>query len=152
MTSRGQPISFEGKIVHPIWRISLAPGEGVAIRFVAWTPDVPQGLRMSLDTATGRLVVAGEEIREVVLWRETAPPRPIVLMPKARRRPQVLAVWNVWRGGGPSSCDAWIGNCGMIVEEAGATLSLRCSDGVGPPNFEDLVVEIERVPPAALSA
>lgn len=145
MASRGQPIPFEGKLVHGIWRIPLVAGEGVAIRFVSWTPDMPQGLRMSLDTAKGRLVVGGEEIREVVLWTETAPARPIVLLPKAQRRPQVLAVWNVWRGGGPSSCDAWIGNCGMIVEEDAPNLRLRCSDGVGPPNFEDLVVEISRV-------
>lgn len=113
------------------------------MRFISWSNEVAQGMRMSLDTKKGMLAVDGEEIRELVLWVETAPPRPIVVVPQSRLRPQVLAVWNVCKR--TSGCDAWIGNCGMLVEEAGPNLTLRCSDGVGPPNFEDLVVEIGRV-------
>ena len=45
---------------------------------------------------------------------------------------------------GPSgTTQAWIGNAGIVVDKASdASWTLRCSDGVGPTNFDDLVVHV----------
>jgi len=37
---------------------------------------------------------------------------------------------------------AWLGNAGMLVETQDDAVILKCSDGVGSPDFEDLVVEL----------
>jgi hypothetical protein len=38
---------------------------------------------------------------------------------------------------------AWIGDAGMLIDEEGDRVRLRCSDGVGGISFTDLVVELE---------
>jgi len=56
----------------------------------------------------------------------------------------VFHLWNGWRIGG--TAHSWTGNCGIVVEDLtpppGANLRFRlwCSDGLGDPSFDDLVV------------
>ena len=56
----------------------------------------------------------------------------------------VLQIWNGWCVGGQNH--AWLGNSGIIVEDLeappGANLRFRmwCSDGLGDPSFDDLVI------------
>jgi hypothetical protein len=50
-------------------------------------------------------------------------------------------VWNCWEVNGVMH--AWLGNAGMRVERTpNGAIQLRCSDGDGVPDFEDLVVRI----------
>jgi len=56
----------------------------------------------------------------------------------------VIQIWNSWSVAGTPH--AWTGNSGILVEPLpspeGVSLRQRlwCSDGLGPPTFEDLVV------------
>ena len=67
-------------------------------------------------------------------------------------RPVTLQVWNSWLIGDAEH--AWTGNSGVVVEEldvpdgADARLRLWCSDGLGDPQFDDLVVVITIGPKA----
>ncbi len=64
----------------------------------------------------------------------------------APARPVTLQLWNSWLIGDAEH--AWTGNSGVVVEEldvpegADARLRLWCSDGLGDPQFDDLVVVI----------
>lgn len=62
------------------------------------------------------------------------------------QRPVTLQLWNSWLIGGGEH--AWTGNSGLVIEElevpegANTRLRLWCSDGLGDPQFDDLVVVI----------
>lgn len=59
-------------------------------------------------------------------------------------KPAVLQLWNSWLLG--EAEHAWTGNSGIVVEEldppaeAKSQMRLWCSDGLGDPQFDDLVV------------
>lgn len=74
---------------------------------------------------------------------------------KQKRRPVSLQFWNSWLVGDAEH--AWTGNSGLVVEELdtpeGANIRLRlwCSDGLGDPQFDDLVVVVTIGPKAGLT-
>jgi hypothetical protein len=56
-----------------------------------------------------------------------------------------VRIWNAWwedaLGG---FMNAWKGNAGFLTEpDPDGSLWLRCSDGIGDPNFTDLVVRVD---------
>lgn len=52
-----------------------------------------------------------------------------------------LRIWNAWRDN--DLTQAWLGNAGMrVIPGEGGSLTLRCSDGEGEPDFDDLVAEV----------
>jgi len=61
-----------------------------------------------------------------------------------RQKPVTLQLWNSWLLGDAEH--AWTGNSGIVVEsldapdDASARMRLWCSDGLGDPQFDDLVV------------
>jgi hypothetical protein len=57
------------------------------------------------------------------------------------RRDKNLDIWNSWSYEGVDS--SWLGNAGMLVESSATGYLLRCSDGLGDPAFDDLVVRVE---------
>jgi len=64
--------------------------------------------------------------------------------PVGLQKPVTLQLWNSWLLGDAEH--AWTGNSGIVVElldppaEANAQMRLWCSDGLGDPQFDDLVV------------
>lgn len=67
---------------------------------------------------------------------------------------RTLQVWNTWLVG--EAQHAWTGNSGIVVEELDAPgevsqrLRLWCSDGLGDPSFDDLVLVLTVGPRSAL--
>ena len=63
---------------------------------------------------------------------------------KNSTKPAVLQLWNSWLLGDAEH--AWTGNSGIVIEEldppseAKSQVRLWCSDGLGDPQFDDLVV------------
>src|SRR5881397_2580858 len=51
---------------------------------------------------------------------------------------------NSWDQGG--ILQSWLGNAAMLIEEKEGSVILRCSDGLGDPEFGDLVVELGFAP------
>ncbi|WP_448811810.1 hypothetical protein [Agromyces bauzanensis] len=112
----------------------------LTIRFVSSAAALPQGLHVKV--RGGSLEIGGVIAADMVLWRDTAPETVQVAVRWSPRGPRSLRIWNTWRDGGVSQ--AWLGNAGMRVDtREDGRLTFRCSDGVGEPDFEDLVATME---------
>jgi hypothetical protein len=96
---------------------------------------------LGIDIDPGTLIIAGEKASKMILRLDTAPDIvEVVYVPS--RKGSMISIFNEWinEDGGT---DAWLMHAGMLVEETGNKMVLRCSDGRGEPTFDDLVVEIE---------
>ncbi|MCE9637678.1 MAG: hypothetical protein K8T90_18415 [Planctomycetes bacterium] len=134
--TRGGPIRYEGHDVHPAYEITTSAPIALDVGFVRASPTVRQALRVAVDGGT--ILVNGQQLRDVILWTDTAPPRQrLDVQPNGAQCR--ITVWNAWDDGG---MQAWIGDCGMLIEPTSTGVRLRCSDGVGGPDFDDLVVEL----------
>lgn len=136
--SRGGPISYRGVTVHAIHEIAIAGRATLAVRFVRFSEQVRQGLRLAVDGGT--LLVNDQSLREVVLWADTAPRNVRVQVTSTGAR-CVVKIWNVWQDE-TGAMQAWIGDCGMVVEPTSLGAVLKCSDGLGGPTFTDLIAEV----------
>ncbi len=123
-----EPYEFDESIIST--SITLVADQARRIEF-GLVPDEPE-----LDDVDVDVDVDDTEPRSV-----TKPARPVTLQ-----------VWNSWLIGDAEH--AWTGNSGVVVEEldvpdgADARLRLWCSDGLGDPQFDDLVVVITIGPKA----
>jgi len=138
LESRGAPIPFGGQQVHSIYRFEVVTRAAVRVTFVRADPSVREALRFKIEG--GDFVVRGQVLKDVVLWSDTAPrDSDIDVLPTGSGC--LVKVWNAWAD---ENCimQAWIGNGGMVIEEHAGWVRLRCSDGVGAPDFNDLVVDL----------
>ena len=107
-------------------------------------PDIEQSLRIR--SKTGQITVVGtdfEPSQSVLVLAETYPAFEIEFT-ELEADTGVLQIWNSWiLGDGEHS---WIGNSGIVVEPlavpegASDRNRLWCSDGLGDPDFDDLVL------------
>lgn len=136
--SRGEPVSWGGRLVHASYERRVSPGEQLTLTVVS-ARDVPlQGIRMKL--RGGRLQIAEfEPVADVVLWTNSAPP--IVRFRCVTKKPAELRVWNCWEDE-RRVMQAWIGNAGLEIEELGhGGVRLRCN-ARHEVTFDDLVFEL----------
>lgn len=136
--AKGEPIDFEGRTVHALYKRDLQAGDRFTVEFLSWNKDRAQGV--NLRTKGGALEVNEANSSTISLWVDTAPPRVDVLCVK-KPRDGVLMVSNQWRR--PDGVeDEWTNNAAIIVEHADRRVVLRCSDGIGRPTFDDLIIEL----------
>lgn len=139
MASRGKPVVYEGRLVHAaVFRHVVKQGRFI-VRFVKAVPKPVQALGLHIDP--GKLFIEDDESPKMILRLDTAPDV-VEVRYRAGRNGSRISIFNEWineQGG----IDAWLVHAGMIVEETGNRISLRCSDGRGEPTFDDLIVEIE---------
>jgi hypothetical protein len=148
-----QPIELEGRLVHPMLRLTVEDGESISIGWVSVASPRSQGLVMRLRHpeirgAKGRggmLRAAGTESPVIGLWSETAanPTRVEVAHVAPGAELQISNQWRTEDG----RVDEWFQNYGMLIEVLGeGQYILRCSDGMHPagPTFDDLVARIGR--------
>jgi hypothetical protein len=139
-SARAAPVALDdGRLVHMLHELPplTAPAE-LRLSLRAGAPR-PQGLR--LRARGGRMLVNGQDLEDVVLWADTAPPEVVVALRPAQS--MTVRAWNVWRDD-RGAMQAWIGDAGMLVEPG----RLRCSDGYDRPSFTDLEVTLGLNPPA----
>jgi hypothetical protein len=88
----------------------------------------------------GTIVVDNKELKDVVLWRDTAP-HEMTIVCKSDRRAE-LRVWNCWRDD-RGTIQAWVGNSGMSVQpgDDGNRMTIECNSQP-TVTFEDLVFEL----------
>lgn len=111
----------------------------VILSFASSNSNFRQGLRIKI--RGGELTIDGVTASEFVLWRDTAPPAVDVEVSWKAKGARSLRIWNCWEHNGVMH--AWIGNAAMRVDDVGAgTVRLRCSDGEGNPDFDNLVAEV----------
>ena len=99
--------------------------------------DRSQTIKMAVDR--GELRANGVVVPTVAVWSHTAPET--AELDVVGRRAKSLDIWNSWSFEGVDS--SWLGNAGILVESSATGHLLRCSDGLGDPSFDDLVVRIE---------
>ena len=137
--SRGEPFEFAGKLVHAILEREVESGTKLQIVFHRFNPSVPQALDTVLEK--GHLLIANQKFKKgAILWTETAP-RVVEVVCITKLARTTFKAWNAWKDEDGITM-AWIGNGGMLIEEREGVTVLKCSDGVGEPQFDDLVVEI----------
>ncbi len=125
----------------PLYSLFELPNDAseLTIRFVSVRSRLPQGLR--LRARGGAMTVGSTTTDDLVLWTDTAPDTVQVKVAWKSRGGRSLRVWNAWRVKGVTQ--AWLGNAGMRVSVGeGRVFQLRCSDGEGDPDFQDLVAEV----------
>ena len=153
-SQRSDRIRVDETEVLSMVELVLEPDSSLEVIVESARKDVAQGLSLRTKTAVMSVrrspddaETSGDEI-EIVDTEVQC-----VQLPGAPIRSEIegpddveaiVKVWNTWRLG--DSDHAWTGNCGIIVEEleapAGAQWRKRlwCSDGLGDPSFDDLVV------------
>ena len=139
MASRGKPIIYERRVVHGAVFCHMARTGRFIVRFLKAIPNPVQALRIDIDP--GKLIIEGEEGPKMILRLDTCPDV-IEVRYRLLGIGSTITFYNAWINE-DGVIDAWLMNAGMLVEEAGDRMLLRCSDGRGQPTFDDLIVEIE---------
>ena len=127
---------WQGSTVHSVFELNVSDGDVVSIERLSASPTRAQALKLALDKGSFR--ANGLLLPSVAVWSHTAPA--IVNLDVVGRRAHSVDVWNGWSFDGVDS--SWLGNAGMIVDKLDDGFVFRCSDGLGQPTFDDLVVQV----------
>lgn len=133
----GRKTKWQGTTIYSVYQLPVSEGDIVTVRRISASPRRAQALKLAVDR--GSLRANGIIADTVGIWTHTAPQ--VASVEVVGRRARSLDVWNSWSGDGVDS--SWLANAAMVVDESGGTTVLRCSDGLGEPSFDDLVVSIE---------
>jgi hypothetical protein len=137
--AQGAPVEVDGQTAHMMYELPPVT-EPARLRItLTVNAERPEGVR--LKARNGTVVVNDQELDDVVLWSDSAPPEVLAELRPAGKKPMSLRVWNVWRDS-TGAMQAWIGDAGMLVEDDDGRVTLRCSDGFDRPSFDDLVAEL----------
>lgn len=137
--SKGAAIHVDGRKVFNMYRRPVSAGQTVTVRARPAMHSPVQGLRIKL--AEGVIAIKDQRLKEVVVWLDTAP-LDFEFSCRPTKQSTELRVWNCWRD--PNGVmQAWIGNAGMIAEETGPDVLLRCSTGVADFEPGQLSVELK---------
>ena len=137
--AKGGPIEVDGRLVHGIFRRRVESVTTVRLMRQSTSASGPiTGLRLKVQR--GKLRVNDESLTDVVLWSDTSPDE-VLLRCEVPKGGSELRVWNCWRDD-QRVMQAWLANAGMLVEEHGRLVTLRCSSGPGGVSFSDLVVQL----------
>ena len=133
-------IEWNGMTLHGLFEFDNVPDQ-FRLEFLGSKPLPVQGVQLRI--RGGKLEIDGVEATDFVLWTDTAPSSVAVTVRPTGRGKTTLKLWNVWRGG-LDVTQAWLGNAAIHVEGSAdpTHVVLRCSDGEGEPDFEDLVVGV----------
>lgn len=128
-------LEWDGGLVYGLYEFPRIPRR-FTVDFISSKDDPVQGLNFKM--RGGVMSVDGVETDDLLLWRDTAPDQVDVVVHTRSKAKASLKVWNVWRGGSDVT-QAWLGNAAIRVDEKGDRVDLHCSDGDGPPTFDDLI-------------
>lgn len=136
-------ITVRGRIVRAVVHVPVRDGTLLRLVRTRCNEHRPEAVKLALDD--GVLEVNGIQATQIALWSDTSPEEVTVRV--HCDGPTTLDVWNAWLIGGVDT--AWLGNAGIVAKPMTDGQALHCSDGVGPADFTDLVVEIHVKHPTA---
>jgi hypothetical protein len=139
--ARSNEIEYRGRRVYAAYKLEqIPPGAVLGIRWIQAKSNPVQGLQ--LHSRPGSLKIEGHTAKHIIVWRDTAPDHITAqVVGTPRSKPVDIVIRNTWRTSAGSMASSQ-GNAGMVVERIEAEAVLNCSDGEGPPQFDDLVVAI----------
>jgi hypothetical protein len=134
-------IDWNGIPVYGLYEFDELPSR-LRLTFVAAKQTPRQGVQLRM--RGGTLVTDGHEGSDIVLWQDRSPRRVSIDVRCAGPRKPRLKLWNVWRGG-LDVTQAWLGNAAIQLDgnPTSGSFRIRCSDGLGEPNFDDLILQVE---------
>ena len=128
-------LQVDGREVRSLVRVPVTGGSRVTVTRLTATRARPQAVVLGVDH--GEIAVHGVAASTVSLWSTTAPREVTLTVPKNATQ---LELWNAWLIDGVEH--AWVGNAGLVLQKAGDTITMQCSDGLGNADFTDLVVQV----------
>lgn len=136
---RSSIMGWNGITIYGLFEFKVIP-ERFELRFLSAKEFPVQGIHLRVKGGT--LAVNDCESSNIVVWQDTAPQR-VDVQVRALRKGARLMLWNIWKESAGVT-QAWLGNSALQVDvdSSRGFLKLRCSDGVGEPDFEDLIVEV----------
>lgn len=143
-TQRTDRIRVDGIEVVSMTEIVLAKDSVLEVLVEDSRPDIEQSLRVR--SRSGTIEVVGTDFdpsESILVLAETYPAFEIGFS-SLDDDTGVLQLWNSWILGDGEH--AWVGNSGIVVEQlpvpegASDRMRLWCSDGLGDPDFDDLVL------------
>lgn len=150
METRGEPFEFEGQLVHQLYRRSIEADTLIDIEFLGAREKPVQGLEIKAKGATLAWDEHGVEGESVRVWADKQPRATI--RHATARKPTEVAIWNIWldeRQGTHSYepdqyeiVQAWSAWSGMLLDDRGDAVVLRCTGNYDGPDFADLSARI----------
>jgi hypothetical protein len=142
--ARSNEIEYRGHSLFSAYKLEqVSHGAVIRIRWIHAKSNPTQGLQ--LHSRPGALEIEGHASKHVVLWRDTAPDHVTLrVVSKPRTKPTDIIIRNTWKQSRGETKTS-LGNAGIMVNNIGDELILNCSDGDGPPQFDDLVVALQIV-------
>lgn len=129
-------IEWRDHVVRAVVRLPVRDGDILRLRRLGSSRERAQAIKLALNS--GSLRVNGLASQTLAIWSHTAPEE--VEIQVEGRRAATLDVWNAWSLDGVDN--SWLGNAGIIVQDHAGGHTMQCSDGVGDPDFADLVIWI----------
>jgi hypothetical protein len=136
------PIEWGGHVVHPMYSAPLGPDPTVLTLTLlrAAPPAGLIGLGVGVSVLSGHVALDGRRLRGVDVWTDAM--RGGVDVDLRGAGPDAgFTLTPVWMTVGGQTVSWAAGNYGVVIEHSpsGRTL-LRCSTGIGTPDFGELVV------------
>ncbi|WP_227982357.1 tetratricopeptide repeat protein [Nocardia spumae] len=138
-----EPLDWHGVTVHPMYSQQL--GTAATVVRLTLHASVPPpgllGLGIGLSVLDGHVLLHDRELPGVDVWTDAiAEGVEFRLVPTGPEAGYTLTpVWMTTSG----AVESWTGNYGVVIERAAAgSMVLRCSAGVGPPDFGELIVTV----------
>ena len=137
--SKGQPVTYDGRTIQMVDRLSMADGQTLKVTFEGVDSDWRQGVGLDTD---GSFEVNNQIIKKsIVLWQDTAPREILLKVHTSKGECRVKNVWDV----GDGVIHSWHNGAAMVVEELPNGKRYRCNDGRADDDFDDLLFSIELV-------
>ena len=126
-------IDHDARVVHSAVPIDIPARCTISVHRLTARTDRVQVVNLRLEA--GSLQVNGARGPALRLRADTAPER--VTLIASADEPTTLWVWNGWIDQGLPQ--AWVGEAAIEHDLDGDRHTLRCSDGLDHPSFDDLV-------------
>lgn len=132
----GRKTTWQKSTVYSVYELAVKPGDVIIVERVSSSKTRAQALHLALDK--GNLRANGVLMKTAAVWSHTAPE--VAELEVVGKRARLVDIWNGWSFEGVES--AWLGNGALMVEDNNDVVRFRCSDGIGEPSFDDLVVDV----------
>ncbi|WP_280276501.1 tetratricopeptide repeat protein [Nocardia wallacei] len=141
-----EAVDLDGTRVHPLYSEPLG-ADPVAITLTLHAAAPPAGLLglgIGLSVLGGHVALQGRRLRGVDVWTD-AMAGGVRLEVCAAAPDASFTLTPVWMDAAGAT-ESWTGNYGLLIDRtASGHPLLRCSAGIGPPDFGEMVVEVDTV-------
>lgn len=143
-----EPLEWNGRSVYPMHCEPLGD-EPCVVTLTLRSVAPPHGVRsigVGLSVEVGHVLLEGRKLRGVDVWSD-AMTGGVTLRVCPTGPGGSFSLTPVWVDESGATV-SWTGNYGMVIERGDTTI-LRCSTGVGGPDFSELVAELTTAASAA---